>query len=239
MWQEFGNTVAREKKSLYNQNMLPAGTGSKPAPQGRERKVKVSMTKNQKLVRTAMLAAVTIVLAITPLGYIPVYAIIPILPVTITIMVAPVAIGGLLLGWPSGLVLSLIFGFTSFFRAPLEPLGQLMLANGGLFLVLLATVLPRIPVGLLADLAHKMAAKNPRFQSFWFYSLTGLLASLCNTILFLGFLVLAFDSSVTGLTMNILLSVIFINGAIEAVVNALLVGGISKALLLAKKKKSQ
>ena len=183
-----------------------------------------------------MLAAITLVLALTPLGYIPLYVLIPILPLTVTIMVAPVALGGLTLGWPTGLFLSLIFGLSSFFRAPLEPLGQVLLAQSG-FLTFLATVLPRIGVGLLADFSHKLAQKNPKLQKFWYYSATGLVCSLCNTILFLGFLWLAFDSSVTGVTLVLLGSLVVTAGIPEAVVNAILVGTIAKAMLYKKQNK--
>lgn len=192
-----------------------------------------TITKNQRMVRTAMLAAITLVLALTPLGYIP----LPILPLTVTIMVAPVALGGLTLGWPTGLALSLIFGLSSFFRAPFEPLGQIMLAQSGL-LTFLATVVPRVGVGLLADASHKLAAKQPKLQKFWYYTVTGLACSLCNTVLFLGFLWLVFDNAVTGVTLTLLGSLIITAGIPEAIVNAILVGTIAKAMLYKKQSKN-
>lgn len=51
-------------------------------------------TKTTYLVRIALLMAITIVLAATPLGYIPAGVL------SFTIMVLPVAIGGVLMGTP-------------------------------------------------------------------------------------------------------------------------------------------
>ena len=61
-------------------------------------------TKTTYLVRIALLMAITIVLAATPLGYIPAGVL------SFTIMVLPVAIGGVLMGTPAGLILGLTFG---------------------------------------------------------------------------------------------------------------------------------
>lgn len=191
----------------------------------------------QLLVRTAMLGAVTIVLAATPLGYIPLYYIIPFLPLTVTIMVVPVALGGLTLGWPSGMFLGLIFGVTSFLRAPLEPLGQILLQQSG-FLTLVATVAPRLLVGLVAGCAHYLLVRNKELRKLWFYAATGLVASLANTILFLGVLWLAFDNSATGITLGVLGSIILAAGIPEAIVNAILVGVLGKAMLRTRKSKS-
>ena len=74
-------------------------------------------TKTTYLVRIALLMAITIVLAATPLGYIPAGVL------SFTIMVLPVAIGGVLMGTPAGLILGLTFGVTSFIKAPTEALG--------------------------------------------------------------------------------------------------------------------
>ena len=59
-------------------------------------------TKTTYLVRIALLMAITIVLAATPLGYIPAGVL------SFTIMVLPVAIGGVLMGTPAGLILCLL-----------------------------------------------------------------------------------------------------------------------------------
>lgn len=74
-------------------------------------------TKTAYLVRLALLMAITILLAATPLGYIPAGAL------SFTIMVLPVAVGGVLMGLPAGLILGLAFGVTSFLKAPTEALG--------------------------------------------------------------------------------------------------------------------
>ena len=181
-------------------------------------------TRTQKLTQTAVLTAITILLALTPLGYIPINPLI-----TITIMVTPVVIGGLLCGWPYGLFLGLVFGLSSFFRAPYEPIGQIILSQSAL-ITFLVCVIPRMTVGLLGGLGHALACKREVLNRFWFFLITGLLGSLLNTVGVLGFIGLAFDPGKTGITGAVIFGIVSINGSIEAVANAFLVGTLGKAL---------
>ncbi|MFV0412779.1 MAG: ECF transporter S component [Oscillospiraceae bacterium] len=183
-----------------------------------------NLTKTQKLVRTAMLAAITLLLVVTPLGYIPINPLI-----TVTIVVTPVVLGGLLYGWPAGLVLSLVFGLSSFFRAPGEALGQIMLAQSGLY-TFLTCVVPRVLVGLFGGAMHSVLKKR-KVRKLWFYALTGLGGSMLNTLLFLGFIWFMFDPQKTGVTGAVIVSVASFNGLIEAVVNAVLVAVLAQVLL--------
>lgn len=185
-----------------------------------------NLNRNQKLARIAMLGAVTVLLALTPLGYIPIVS----LGLTVTLMVVPVALGGLVMGMPTGLLLGLLFGISSVLRAPTEPFGILLLQQS-VILCILACILPRVVVGLVADFAHTLIRKHKSLRKLWFYAATGLVCSLTNTILFLGFIWLAFDSSKTGITGSVLLGLVGFNGLIEAGVNAFAVGLLGKALL--------
>lgn len=186
-------------------------------------------TRTQVLTHAALLAAVTIVLACTPIGYIPINPVI-----TVTIMCTPVVLGGLLYDWKVGLFLGLVFGITSFIRAPGEALGALLLSQS-VVLTFLGCVVPRALVGLLGAGAHKLAVKYPKLQKVWFYAVAGLAGSLLNTICFLGFINLAFDPAQTGITGAVIWTIVSFNGAIEAVVNAVLVGALAKVLTLRKK----
>lgn len=187
------------------------------------------LTKTQKLTRTAMLTAITLILALTPLGYIPVNP-----AITVTLMVIPVALGGLVYGWPAGLFLGLVFGISSFARAPGELIGQLMLAQSGL-LTFAACVLPRAAVGLLAGLGHLLIKRSAKLRRVWFYAVTGLACSFLNTLCFLGFVSLAFDQAQTGITGTVIWGIVSFNGSIEAVVNAVLVAILARVLLGGRK----
>lgn len=150
--------------------------------------------------------------------------------VTITIMVTPVVVGGLMYGWPMGLFLGFVFGFTSFIRAPGEAIGQLMLSQS-IALTLLACVAPRMLVGLVGAGAHGLAKRFSRLQKVWFYILAGVMGSLLNTLCFLGVIHLMFDSSQTGITGAVIWGMVSFNGVIEAIVNGALVGVLAKVLM--------
>ena len=66
--------------------------------------------KTRRLVQLAILVAIMLILAFTPLGYLKVGAI------EITFMTIPVVIGAILLGPPAGAFLGGVFGLTSFIQ---------------------------------------------------------------------------------------------------------------------------
>lgn len=66
--------------------------------------------KTRKLVQMAILIAVMLILAFTPLGYLKVGAI------EITFMTIPVVVGAIILGPTAGAVLGGVFGLTSFIQ---------------------------------------------------------------------------------------------------------------------------
>lgn len=183
------------------------------------------LKNTQKMARGAMLGAITVLLAMTPLGYVRIN---PVLE--ITLMVVPVAIGGLTIGWPIGSFLGLLFGISSFIRAFTDPLGMVMISQS-LVLAGMGCILPRVAVGALADVFHRLMVRKPALRKLWFYAAAGFGCSLCNTILFLGFIWLVFDSAVTGVTLAVIMSVVASNGIVEMVANALLVAVLAKVLL--------
>lgn len=84
-----------------------------------------------------MLSAVSIVLGMTPLGFIP----IP--PVKATIMHVPVIIGAIVDGPITGVIVGLVFGLFSIFQAVTSPTPVSFV-----FLNPLISILPRILIGL-------------------------------------------------------------------------------------------
>ncbi len=179
-------------------------------------------TKTAYLVRIALLMAITVVLAATPLGYIPAGAL------SFTIMVLPVAVGGVLLGMPAGLILGLTFGITSFVKAPTEALGQLVLSYSGLFTAFVCIV-PRVCVGLFAGLVHKLTQRHEK-RPVWIYLIAGGGASFVNTALFLGLLFIFCRPLIDGAFGAAIWSATLLGGVVEMVANAVLTMVIAKAL---------
>lgn len=178
--------------------------------------------KTAYLVRLALLMAITVLLAATPLGYIPAGVL------SFTIMVLPVAVGGVLLGLPAGLVLGLTFGVTSFLKAPTEALGQLMLGYSGLFTAFVC-IAPRVCVGLFAGLMHKAAQRGER-RPAWLYLITGGGASLVNTALFVGLIYVFCHGLVENAFGLAIWSSTLLGGVVEMAANAVLTTAVAKAL---------
>lgn len=93
------------------------------------------------IVITAVLSALSIVFAITPLGYIPWFG-----GISITIMHIPVIIAAIFEGPVSGTIVGLVFGITSLLKAATAPTGPVDI----LFVNPLVSVVPRLCIGLVA-----------------------------------------------------------------------------------------
>lgn len=178
--------------------------------------------KTAYLVRLALMMAITILLAATPLGYIPAGAL------SFTIMVLPVAVGGVLMGLPAGLILGLTFGVTSFLKAPTEALGQLVLSYSGLFTAFVC-IAPRVCVGLFAGLMHKAALRGER-RPAWLYLIAGGGASLVNTALFVGLIYVFCHALVENAFGLAIWSSTLLGGVVEMAANAVLTMAVAKAL---------
>lgn len=170
--------------------------------------------KTTKLVRLALLVAVTILLAATPLGYIY----IPVIGLSLTIMALPVVLGGVLLGMPAGLILGLTFGITSFIKAPSEALGQLLLGYSP-WLTAMICIVPRILIGAAAGAFGKLTLKH---DNIIMYSLSGLVCSLINTAGFVGLIYIFCHELVEGAFGVLVWSTTAIGGLGEAVLAAVL-----------------
>jgi uncharacterized membrane protein len=149
-----------------------------------------------------LLGAVAITLSMTPLGYIP----IPWLAnVNATTMHIPVIIATIVSGPVVGSIVGVIFGVSSFLRA-----------NNPFFANPVIAILPRLLIGITTYYAFKWT-KSP--------VMSAVVGTLTNTIGVLS-LILAFGY----LPLNVVLGIAGVNGTVEVIVSALIVGAVVKAL---------
>ncbi|HET8913903.1 MAG TPA: ECF transporter S component [Ktedonobacteraceae bacterium] len=124
----------------------------------------------RRIVTAGILVAITIILGVTSLGFIPV----PNLTGSATIEHIPTILGSVLEGPVVGTITGLIFGLTSFLRSPVP-----------IFKDPLISVLPRIFIGLTPWLVFIWLKRlNIDIAAF----VAGVVGSLTNTFLVLGML---------------------------------------------------
>jgi uncharacterized membrane protein len=188
------------------------------------------------LVQTAILAAILLVLALTPIGYLKIGV------VSLTLLTIPVVIGAIAVGPLSGAVLGAVFGLTSFYQCfGMDPFGAFLLSQNPI-LTFINCVVPRVLVGLIVGLVFQFIAKRGQVPVY-VYAFCAFLGSVLNTAFFLGALVLFFGNlEFAGTTITaIAISLISINALIEAVVCTIIGAGVAKGLhfFLQKKMKSE
>lgn len=118
----------------------------------------------RKIVVSAVLAAISILLGVTRLGYIPV----PNVSGNATIMGVPVYIGAVLEGWPVGVIIGFIFGLSSFLDATIP-----------IFKDPIVSIVPRLLIGITPYLAYIAVKKKNQIMAF---GLAGLVGSVSNTV---------------------------------------------------------
>lgn len=141
------------------------------------------------MVVVAVLAALLIIMTITPIGYIPIG------PLSVTINMIPVAIGAVILGPAGGAALGFIFGMTSFGNAA-SVLGTPSIVGTTLFginpfLTFIVCVVSRVLEGVLAGFISRLINKT-KMPKIINYGITGLLTAVLNTVLFMGLLIICF-----------------------------------------------
>ena len=133
----------------------------------------------RKYIIAAVLAALIWIMALTPLGYIPIFGI------DVTLMCIPVILGTCALGLQYGLFLGLMFGLTSLFMALLGRAGDLLTPLLTMQAAMYTTVfIPRLLIPVFSYLILKGTA---RWKTPVSYGLAALVGSFANTIFFLGF----------------------------------------------------
>ncbi|MDP4153304.1 MAG: ECF transporter S component [Bacillota bacterium] len=207
----------------------------------------MAVTKNTKrLTQLSLIIAIELIVGLVPyLGYIPVNP-----ALNITIMHIPVIIAAVVLGPKAGGEVGFVFGLTSLINAtflrpnPIEspifsPFFKGGAFNGGWGSVVICFV-PRILVGVVAGYVFILLFKGKANRKLSLL-VSGVLGSLTNTILVLGGIYIFFRepyAKANGMTVSamlkIFMSVIGINGMLEAAVAAVLTLIIADRLLSLK-----
>lgn len=197
-------------------------------------------TKNFTL--TAMFLAIMILLAVTPLGFIPIG------PINATTMHIPVIVASIILGPRLGAFLGGTFGLISLIRStfiptPLSfvfsPFIPVIGTDQGSWKALIIALIPRILIGVVPYFVYKgiqRLTKNKVSPLSLF--LAGIAGSLTNTILVMNLIYFLFQqdyAQVLGTNINAVysavLAVIFTSGIPEAIVAGLVTAAVSTVLL--------
>ena len=191
------------------------------------------------MVSVALMAAIVVVLANTPLGLIP-------LPITkATTVHIPVILGSILLGPTAGAILGGVFGICSMISNTKTPaltsfaFSPFLSTTGipGALKAIWVSVGCRILIGLIAGWLWIFLKRFKKNQMIWL-AVTGFAGSMVNTISVMGSIYFLFAeqyaqakevavSAVWGLIMG----TVTVSGIPEAIIAAILVSVIGKALL--------
>ena len=180
------------------------------------------------LVEMALLVAIILIMAFTPIGYIRTAGL------EITLIVVPVAVGAVTLGPAAGAILGGVFGVTSFIQCfGMSPFGAALLGING-FLTFLVCVPTRILMGWLTGLIYKGLRKT-KLPSGVSVTISNLCCPLLNTTFFMGTLVTLFAGTMReqfGMTKVIpfIAAFVGVNGVVEAIVCFVIGTAVSMAL---------
>lgn len=191
--------------------------------------------KTRTLTIAGILTAITFLLGLTPIGYIP-------LPtMKITILCIPVLIGVLLEGLGVGLWLGFVFGLTSLIQVFMgSPLGLLML-NLSVPKTILVIFIPRLLVPVVAFYIHKaIKLIGNTITDKVGYAIAALAGSLANTVFFLGMMFVLFQPEMAQIAelfqttkegmSAVLLAIVGTNGIPEAIAAVVLVTAVCIAI---------
>lgn len=196
-----------------------------------------------KMVFTAILCALILLMTFTGIGYIPIG------PLKLTLNVLPVAIGAVVLGPLYGGILGLVFGLSSFFTCfGMDALGTLFLGINPFYLFIMCVV-PRILCGWLPAVIFKALSKYDKTKIFASALCCALTAAI-NTVGFLSLMWVLFapefasNAQVIELLGGASVDSIFtlfvmfagVNAIFEVITSLVLGTAISKALFSVMKK---
>lgn len=199
-----------------------------------KKRQKVSRKKIIALTENAMLSAIIILMAFTPLGYLPLG------PVKMTFIMVPVAVGAMTLGTKTGAFLGLVFGITSFIQCfGLDAFGTTLMSINPIFTFIMCIV-PRVLMGYLCAVIYKAVAKKKRKLA---YVVGALSAPVINTVFFMALLIIFFGKSdyIMGFRgdMNLiafLVAFVGINGIMEIVSTVIIAPPVASVIHKAIKK---
>lgn len=196
----------------------------------------------RRMAQIALLVAIMIVLASTPLGYIP-------LPfMRATTMHIPVIVGACLLGPKVGALLGGLFGITSVVIATVQPNITSFVFTPfysfspefhGSWMSLVVAIAPRILIGVVAGLVFQGLMKVVKSQALSL-AVAGLAGAMTNTVGVMGLIYLLFGKQYAlaggkdpALLFGVILGVIGTNGVVEAIIAGVLTAAVGKALFAA------
>lgn len=186
--------------------------------------------KTMFLVRNALLSAIIVFMAITPLGYLNIG------PFAVTFLTVPVIIGAVTLGTGSGAFLGLVFGLTSFFNAFKSPMGTMLLSISPVYTAILCIV-PRVLEGYLCALVFKLL-NSKKDNKIWKITLSSLSCPVLNTILYMSFLVILFGNTQYIQNMRqgqsiimFIVTFVGVQAVVEAVVCTIIGSAVSTSIL--------
>lgn len=186
----------------------------------------------------ALLTAIIVLLAFTPIGYIRT------LGLEITLIVVPVTVGAVTLGPLAGAILGTVFGVTSFIQCfGMSPFGAVLLSINPIF-TFIVCVVSRALMGWLTGLIYQALSRAQPVRKAAVV-LANLIGPVLNTVFFMGTLVFFFYqteyiqelASALGASNALTFVVAFVgvNGVIEAAVCFVAGSAISEALKKALK----
>ncbi len=196
---------------------------------------KAKRRKTLLLTQNAVLAAIIILMAFTPIGYLQIGLI------KMTFIMIPVAVGSIALGEKSGAFLGLVFGITSFIQCfGLDVFGTTLMGINPIFTFIMCIV-PRTLMGYLCGAIYKFIARKKKKLAFWIASLS---APLLNTIFFMTLLLVFFGNSdyIMSLregTANIwafIVAFVGLNGVMEIVTTTIIAPPVAMTIKKATKK---
>lgn len=193
------------------------------------------------LAQMALLVALELVLAFTPLGYIPLGF------MNATTMHIPVILGACLLGPKAGAVLGAEFGITSVIRATITPnLTSFVFTPfysfspefSGNWTSLVVAIVPRVLIGVIAGLVFQLVMRISRDKQALALPVAGFVGSMVNTIGVMGLIYLLFGEQYAAaggqsfdLLLKVIMGVVAINGVPEALIAAVLTLAVGKVLI--------
>ncbi len=192
-----------------------------------------------RLVILALFTAIELVLAMTPLGYIPIGSI------RATTLHIPVILAGVLFGPSEGAAIGLVFALTSLFKNTFSPTPSSFLFspfyNGGNIGSLIICVVPRVLIGVVAAYVYRaLASTKAKLAALPVAAIAGALTNTCLVLLGMyvffkeayAVLVGAEVSAVAGL----LIAQLSVNGVMEAIVACILSTAVGTVLFKVIKK---
>ena len=205
----------------------------------RGRRLKMKNKKTLEMVQMAVLIAIILIMAITPLGYLRTGGL------EISLMTVPVVIGAMSVGPGCGAVLGLAFGLTSFYQCfGMSAFGAALL-NINPFLTFLVCVPTRALMGYLSGVLFRAMYKVDKTKTVSYFA-AALLGAFMYTLFFMGMLMICFGNSDYLQDMNaslgnlnvfaFILALAGINGLLEMPLTCIAGGAVSKALSRAFRK---